>query len=275
MPLFISPAVSLEEVLDVYLKTNRKRFRSPEERVGTLSNVGLPPPANAIVDLDEHLWVQALRNRDETAFERLVDRYHSPMFRLAIGYVRSRDEAEEVIQETWLGVLSGLERFEGRSSLKTWIFRILVNRARTRAKREARTVPLSSLRSMEMGNRGNGEAVDAVSPLDRINQTRALASGGWGLGSTIPTPDDHLLGQELRDQIDRAIGALPQRQREVITLRDLEEWSAAEVRDLLEISEANQRVLLHRARLRVRDALLPYLAEPARGNGAMKAAVSM
>lgn len=246
---------------ELYLKTNRKRFRSPEERVGTLSNAGLPPPAGDVADPDDHLWVQALRNRDETAFERLVDRYYASMFRLALGYVRSPEEAEEVIQETWLGVLSGLKRFEGRSSLKTWIFRILVNRARSRAKREARMIPLSALRRIELGGSESGETMEVVNQLDWLGLTRPSVAGSWGLGTPTPAPDDHVLGLELRNRIDGAIGSLPRRQREVITLRDLDGRSAAEVRDLLDISETNQRVLLHRARSRVRDELLPYLAE--------------
>ncbi len=241
----------------MYLKTNRKRFRSPEERVGTLSNAGLPPPAGHVADPEERLWVQALRNRDETAFERLVESYHPAMLRLAIGYVRSREEAEEVIQETWLAVLTGLERFEGRSSLKTWITRILVNRARSRARRESRMIPLSTLGPVDPG-RSVGEIVDQ---LDWLRLTRPILTASWGLGSAPPAPDDRVLGLELLDRIEAAIDALPPRQREVITLRDVEGWSAAEVRELLEITEANQRVLLHRARLKVRDALVPYVGE--------------
>lgn len=237
----------------MYLKNNRKRFRRPEERVGTLSHASLPPPAVPIVDLDEHLWVQALRKRDEAAFERLVDRYYSPMLRVAQACVRSRDEAEEVVQDTWLGVLSGLERFEGRSSLKTWIFRILLNRARTRAKREARTVSLSALE--------RADSAEGSSPLDQLGQGRSFTRAAWGLGHLPRGPEDQLLGLELQARIDAALEQLPERQREVVTLRDVEGWPAAEVCELLEISEANQRVLLHRARLRLRDALLPYLAD--------------
>jgi RNA polymerase sigma-70 factor (ECF subfamily) len=179
------------------------------------------------------------------------------MLRLAIGYVRSREEAEEVIQETWLAVLTGLERFEGRSSLKTWITRILVNRARSRARRESRMVPLSTLGPIDPG----GGVGDIVDQLDWLRLTRPSLTAAWGLGSTPPAPDDRVLGLELLDRIETAIDSLPPRQREVITLRDVEGWSATEVRELLEITEANQRVLLHRARLKVRDALVPYVAE--------------
>src|SRR5690606_16440588 len=126
--------------------SNRKWLRSPSERVGTLSHADLPPPAGASsFDDEEQLLLRALRERDEQAFEWLLDRWYSPMLRLARTYVRTRADAEEVVQDTWLAVLGGLERFEGRSSLKTWIFRILVNRARTRARRAARTLPISAV----------------------------------------------------------------------------------------------------------------------------------
>ena len=226
---------------ELYLKTNRKRFRSPEERVGTLSNAGLPPPAGDVADPDDHLWVQALRNRDETAFERLVDRYYASMFRLALGYVRSPEEAEEVIQETWLGVLSGLERFEGRSSLKTWIFRILVNRARSRAKREARMIPLSALRRIELGGSESGETMEVVNQLDWLGLTRPSVAGSWGLGTPTPAPDDHILGLELRNRIDGAIGSLPRRQREVITLRDLDGRCSGDAATLLHRGRRGRR----------------------------------
>src|SRR5690606_28010279 len=137
--------------------SKRKWLRSPSERVGTLSHADLPPPDASSTD-EERLLVWALRGRDESAFESVLDRYYSPMLSLAQTYVRSREEAEEVVQDTWMAVLAGLERFEGRSSLKTWIFRILVNRARTRAKREARLLPFSSLR------RPAGSEPDAPKP---------------------------------------------------------------------------------------------------------------
>jgi RNA polymerase sigma-70 factor (ECF subfamily) len=231
---------------------NPKRLRSPEERVGTLPNADLPPPA---VDdpSGEASLVAALRAGDEAAFERLLDRYYSPMLRLAASYVRSREEAEEVIQDTWLAVLSGIRRFRGHSSFKTWLFRILVNRARTRAKREARSVPFST-----------AFAADSPRTGDAANAAGATAAAAWpetGPGLiTATTPIDDLLARELRQRIDAAIAQLPERQRAVITLRDVEGWSADEVRNVLRLSETNQRVLLHRARVRVRDALAPYLA---------------
>ena len=177
------------------------------------------------------------------------------MLRLAWSYVRSRDEAEEVVQDTWLAVLSGIDRFERRSSLRTWIFRILVNRARSRARREARSVPLSSL-----------AREGAASPVEEVSVDSLLASGAaaasplsGGTGRETRPPDEQLLAAELRAHIDAAVLALPARQQEVITLRDIHGWSASEVCKLLRISDANQRILLHRARVKVRDALTGYV----------------
>ena len=177
----------------------------------------------------------------------LVERYHASMVRVARTFVASDAVAQEVAQEAWLGVLTGIDRFEGRSSLKTWIFRILVNRARTRGVREARSVPFASL--------GPDDGEPAVDP------ERFLANGAW---STPPRswegePEERLLSAEARAVIDGAIEKLPSTQRQVITLRDVEGYGSAEVRDLLELSEGNQRVLLHRARSKVRQALEDYL----------------
>lgn len=235
---------------------NRKRLRRPSERVGTVLHAALPPPGGA-PDEEERLLLRALRQRDEQAFSTLLDRWYSPMLRLARTYVRTPADAEEVVQDTWLAVLRGLERFEGRSTLKTWVFRILVNRARTRATREARTVPLSAIPAL----RGDG-GIEADTPepewLLHQDRTGPLAWHGVSLGQN--DPHETLLSAELRRRIETAIRALPERQQEVITLRDLEGWSAEEVCETLEISAANQRVLLHRARTRVRDALFPVRA---------------
>jgi RNA polymerase sigma-70 factor (ECF subfamily) len=203
--------------------------------------------------------VRALRERDERAFESLLDRYYSPMLRLARAYVRSREEAEEVVQDTWLAVLAGLDRFEGRSSLKTWIFNILVNRARSRAKREARLVPFSSFPRAS----GPADGEGALPVADRLLRRDPGLSSRWhGKGWEPAGPEERLLATELHARIDAAISALPPRQQEVITLRDLDGWTSEEVCGALEISEANQRVLLHRARVKVRDALEAYLAPP-------------
>lgn len=227
--------------------SNRKWLRSPSERVGTLSHADLPPPVPSPTN-EEQLLVRALRARDERAFASLLDRWYSPMLRLARSYVRSVAEAEEVVQDTWLAVLAGLDRFEGRSSLKTWIFHILVNRARTRARREARTTPLSEVR----GPARSGET-DSVDWLFHPERVGPLAWHGRSPGADCP--ELRLEAEELRARIDAAIGTLPSRQQQVITLRDIEGWSAAEVCEILDLTEANQRVLLHRARLKVRDAV--------------------
>jgi RNA polymerase sigma-70 factor (ECF subfamily) len=170
-------------------------------------------------------------------------------------YVPSRAVAEDVVQETWLGVLQGLARFEGRSSLKTWIFRILTNRARTRGQREGRSIPFSAVWNPETDS--TEPAVDA----DRFSPPGSVDAGHWVSRPRDweALPEDRLIGQETRAQIQQAIDALPDSQREVITLRDVEGWSAEEVCNVLQISESNQRVLLHRARSKVRRALEQYL----------------
>ncbi|HEU0300308.1 MAG TPA: RNA polymerase sigma factor [Longimicrobium sp.] len=203
--------------------------------------------------------MQALRERDEAAFELVLDRWYSAMLRTAMIYVGSRARAEEVVQETWLAVLGGIHRFDSRSSLKTWIFRILINRAKTSAVREARIVPLSGL--------GQGHADDDVGgtpyPADPLHGCPPDAEPRFcGSASTARNPEDWLLSEELREHIEAAIETLPPKQREVIVLRDVEGWTPGEVCNMLGISESNQRVLLHRARVKVRDALAPYLVNP-------------
>ena len=195
---------------------------------------------------EELQLVTALRAGDERVFEQLVRMYQGTLLRVAQMYVSSRAVAEEVVQETWLAVLNGIDRFEGRSSLKTWIFRILANRAKTRAEREGRTIPFSSL----------GDSTSR--PSSRIGFDR----GHW---AALPAdwPEARLLGDETQQVINSAIESLPATQRAVITLRDVQGWSAEEVRNVLELSETNQRVLLHRARSKVRSALEEYLAEDA------------
>jgi RNA polymerase sigma-70 factor, ECF subfamily len=195
--------------------------------------------------------VAALRAGDEAAFAELARSYNASLLRVAQIYVSSRAVAEEVVQETWLAVLQGLDRFEGRSSLKTWIFRILANRAKTRAIREGRTIPFSSLQPDRVPE-------PAVDP-DRF---RDPEDGRWpGHWASPPQawPEERLLAGETRDKLAAAIESLPASQRAVISLRDIEGWSAEEVCNALEISETNQRVLLHRARAKVRTALEGYL----------------
>ncbi len=196
--------------------------------------------------------LRSLRAGDEAAFVELLRRYGPSMLRIARLYVPTRAVAEEVVQEAWLGVLSGLDRFEGRSSLKTWIFRILTNRAKTRGEREGRTVPFSALAA------DGDEDEPAVDP-DRFLGS-GVAQGHWAAAPRA-LPEERLLAGEARRRIEAAIAALPPNQRTVITLRDVEGFGAEEACSVLGISETNQRVLLHRARSKVRAALEDYLEE--------------
>jgi RNA polymerase sigma-70 factor (ECF subfamily) len=200
--------------------------------------------------------IQSLKAGDESAFASLMDDYGSSLLRVAMIYVGSRAVAEEVVQETWLGVINGLDRFEGRSSLKTWIFRILTNTASTRAQRERRSVPFSSL----AGANGEEEEGPSVDPDRFFPPDHARYPGHWSLGPTRwETPEEGLLSGETREVILGAIEELPPSQRAVVTLRDVEGWPAEEVCDALELSEGNQRVMLHRGRTKVRAALEQYL----------------
>lgn len=201
--------------------------------------------------------VEALRAGDERAFMMLVERCQPAMLRLAMMYVSTRAIAEDVVQEAWLGVLKGLDGFEGRSSLRTWIFRILVNTAKTRGQRESRTVPFSSLWSPDP------EGEPAVDP-DRFRPAGDRWPNHWIEGAPASwegVPEERLLAGETLDRVRQAIQALPPNQREVIRLRDVLEWTSAEVCNALDITETNQRVLLHRARSKVRRALDGYLHE--------------
>ena len=210
-----------------------------------------------MLTLSDDQLLAALKRGDETAFAALVERHQPLMLRVAGRYVRDRAVAEEVVQETWLGVLNGLDRFEGRASLKTWIFRILTNRALTRGERERRCVPFSALG----GDDDEGSAVDP----DRFRPEGDRWPGHWWSSPSNwdALPEDRLLAGETLEIIERAIAALPERQNRVIVLRDVAGWSSEEVCDALAISEANQRVLLHRARSKVRGVLEAHL-EPQR-----------
>jgi RNA polymerase sigma-70 factor, ECF subfamily len=213
------------------------------------------PPTQA-----EREALEALREGDERAFRELVERYHGSMVRIAQIFVPTREVAEEVVQETWVGVLRGLDRFEGRSSLKTWIFRILTNTAKTRGQREGRTLPFSALRTP-------GNVPEAsVEPESFLDQAHLRYPGHW---ASHPSdwrvlPEERLLGSETRAELARAIEALPPAQRAVISLRDVDGWSSEEVCNTLELTETNQRVLLHRARAKVRRALEEYFQEDAK-----------
>ena len=206
---------------------------------------------------DDAQLVAALRAGDEATFTRLVSDWSGSMLRVAQIYVSSRAVAEEVVQETWLAVLRSLSQFEGRSMLRTWVFRILTNTAKTRAQREGRTVPFSALRDP-------GRVPEpAVDPDRFLDAAHARWPGHWASPPTRwdTLPEERLLGHEARGVIERAIDALQPSQRAVITLRDVQGWSAEEVRNALAVSESNQRVLLHRARAKVRKAIEEYVEE--------------
>ncbi|MDX6407018.1 MAG: hypothetical protein QOE13_89 [Gaiellaceae bacterium] len=192
--------------------------------------------------------VERLRAGDEKAFMELIRALNPSLLRVARMFVPTTALAEDVVQETWLAVLSGIERFEGRSSLKTWIFRILTNTAKTRGERERRSIPFSALDGGEVG----------FEPA--VERSRFTGTGHWAV---LPRawPEDELLANETLSVIERAIERLPPNQRSVITLRDVDGWTADEVRNALELSETNQRVLLHRARAKVRRTLEQYLSE--------------
>jgi RNA polymerase sigma-70 factor (ECF subfamily) len=210
---------------------------------------------------DDAALVERLRRGDEAAFASLVDRFHASLVRIALLHVRTRDVAEEVAQEAWLAVVRGVEKFEERCSLKTWLFRILTNIARTRGAREARQVPFSSLggAASERGDADEGPLVDP----DRFRPTGERWANHWKVGREPQRWDDRpegrLLAAETRAVVAAAIERLPAQQREVITLRDVECCSAEEVCRALGISEANQRVLLHRARSKVRAVIERHL----------------
>jgi RNA polymerase sigma-70 factor, ECF subfamily len=192
--------------------------------------------------------IAGLRAGDEDAFAQLVDTYGSSLMRVARLYVRDRAVVQEVVQETWVGVLRGIDRFEGRSSLQTWLFRILTNTAKTRAVREARTVPFAALSSEP----GDEPSVSG----DSFLGADSAWPGHWARGPAAwTTPLDELLSAETRQLLKQAIEQLPAMQRRVVSLRDVEGWSSQEVCEALEITEANQRVLLHRGRTRLRATI--------------------
>jgi RNA polymerase sigma-70 factor (ECF subfamily) len=205
------------------------------------------------VDPDDSKLVAALRAGDEAAFTRIVREWHPSLLRVAQIFVPSRAIAEDVVQETWLRVLGALDRFEGRSSLKTWVFRILVNTAKTRAQREGRVLPFSALNNP-------GRIPEAAVDPDRFRPEDDERYPGHWSAPPRELPEERLLAAETRSLIAAAIDALPPTQAAVIRLRDVDGWSSEEVRNALDITEVNQRVLLHRARAKVRQALEDYLA---------------
>jgi len=204
--------------------------------------------STARVPTDDATLVVRLRAGDEAAFVGLVREMHRALTRIAFPFVGDQGAAEEVVQDAWIAVIGGLDEFEGRSTLRTWIGRIVANRAKTRGARDRRSVPFSSLAPEEDGP---------------VEPERFAASGFW---CSPPCrwesePEDLVLRKEARIRIERELEALPAAQRAVVTLRDLEGWSSAEVCNVLELSESNQRVLLHRGRTRLRAALERYHVE--------------
>ena len=197
-----------------------------------------------ILSSEDARLVDGLRAGDEEAFRRLMRLYGGSMLRVAQMYVSTGALAEEVVQDAWVGVLRGIERFEGRSSLKTWLFRIVANTAKTRGARESRSVPFSSLA---------GDDEEPVDP-DRFLGPDERFAGHWAA-----PPEGRVLADEAMGVVERAIERLPPAQRAVITLRDIQGFSSEEVRNALDVTETNQRVLLHRARSKVRSALEEYM----------------
>jgi len=211
--------------------------------------------ALALLTPEDRALVDRLRAGDESTFLSIVEKNHRAMVRVAMGYVSSEGVAEEVVQEAWVGILQGLHKFEGRCPLRAWMFRILINCAKMRGAREARSVPFSALESES--SEGECRPVESFRPPDdpRWPGHWARAPERWA--------DERLADAEALIRIKAEIEKLPPNQRQVITLRDIEDWDSAEVCDALGISEANQRVLLHRARTRVRQALAGWAAEVA------------
>jgi RNA polymerase sigma-70 factor (ECF subfamily) len=204
---------------------------------------------------EERWLVERLRAGDESAFRELVRRHHAAMVRFAETFVPGRAVAEEVAQEAWLGVIKGIDKFEGRSSLSTWIFRIVANIGRTRGERERRTVPTMNL------------AEELAEERPSVPPSRFTGPRGRGAWSQPPArwselPDESVLSESTFARVAAIASQLSESQRQVFVLRDIQGWSAAEVCSLLDLSEVNQRVLLHRARSRVRAALEAELGVP-------------
>ena len=202
-----------------------------------------------LLSAEDARLVEGLRAGDEAAFATVMSMYGAGMLRVAEMYVSSRAVAEDVVQEAWVGVLKGIGRFEGRSSLKTWLYRIVANTAKTRGVRESRSIPFSSL-----GDEG-GATVDP----DRFLGSGERFPGHWAVPPQTWAPESRLLADESLEVAQRAIHELPPAQRAVITMRDVQGFTSEEVCNALDLTETNQRVLLHRARAKVRSALEEYM----------------
>ncbi len=222
-----------------------------QERMARPEETGLP-----CEDRDAEL-VRGMVRGDEAAFSALLARYQRTIVRLAAAYVKTSAAAEDVAQETWLAVFSSVAAYEGRASFRAWLFRIAVNIAKKRATRDAKGVPFSALEGLE----DDEPAVDA----QRFQQADARWAGHW---ASPPEPwsdaEHRLLATETLALVTRAVEDLPPAQRQVMTLRDIQELTSEEVCEILGLSEANQRVLLHRARSKVRAALDAHFSRRAR-----------
>jgi RNA polymerase sigma-70 factor, ECF subfamily len=222
----------------------RTKLRRVSDVDGTPQGAGLP--ADAVI-------LAKLRTGDDEVFAAVLDAWSPGMMRVARGYVADDHAAEDVVQESWLGVLRGIGGFEARSSLRTWAYRIVINTAKTRGVRDARTIPISSLAPTE---EDSGPTVDPgrfSGPNDRY------PGYGRGFPAVWPSPEGEAVAHETRDHLAQALALLPARQRMVITLRDVQGYTADEVCELLGVTPVNQRVLLHRARAAVRASLEQYL----------------
>ena len=233
--------------VETSLVTKSTRYRRSADR--TAVSCQMPPEGNR-----DNVLLARLRQGDERAFAELVTRHHSALTRMAMGHVANREVAEEVVQDTWIAVITGLDRFEGRSSLRTWIFGIMIHKAKDRGIREKRHVNFSSFESVD------DEGDEAVDP-SRFHQ-----SGEWAGHWAFPpqpwddqTPEKLMASQQAVSAMQKAIEALPKNLKEVLILRDVEGIEANEVCELLKITETNLYVRLHRARERVRQAVETYL----------------
>lgn len=204
-------------------------------------------------ELDEAALLARLRAGDAAAFSALVQRHHGSLLRVAMGFVSSAAVAEEVVQESWMAVITGLDGFEARASFRTWLFTILVNRAKTRGQREKRLVPFSSL------GKADADEPEPAPERFRVDGSWESPPRSWGADS----PEELLLRDEMVLVLEQAVSALPERYRIVITLRDIEELSAEDVCRMLGITEQNQRVLLHRARARLKELVEAHLLDGA------------
>jgi RNA polymerase sigma-70 factor (ECF subfamily) len=257
--------------LAVWLQISSQTLRHSPPRIEFFRSSGNSLPRPGFVTYvevnveDEQILIERLRAKDEAAFTELVERYYGYLLPLADFFVTNRAVAEEIVQEAWLAVLNGIDRFEQRSSFKTWISRIVMNLARTRGVRESRMVSFSEFAEKETES---PEAI--VDPLrfraagDDYPDHWSVAPRPWNVD-----PEKQLLSGEMLAVLEHAIESLPEAQRLVLTMRDVNGWTAEEVCNVLAVSETNQRVLLHRARSKVRGILETYFStsDPQRKRG--------